>query len=52
MLRGEVHIESGQLIGVGTQEVISLPPELSDLDNTDFSHPYYWSAFTLIGSPW
>jgi filamentous hemagglutinin family protein len=52
MLRGEVYIDSGQLIGVGTQEVISLPPELSDLDKTDFSHPYYWSAFTLIGSPW
>ncbi|ACK70074.1 filamentous hemagglutinin family outer membrane protein [Gloeothece citriformis PCC 7424] len=32
-------------------------PDSSDNDNTaeqpiDFSHPFYWSSFTLIGSPW
>ena len=21
-------------------------------DDLSFSHPYYWSAFTLVGSPW
>ena len=31
----------------------ALGAELSDaLSQKDLSHPYYWSAFTLIGSPW
>ncbi len=21
-------------------------------DNSDYTHPYYWSAFTLVGNPW
>ena len=21
-------------------------------DNADYTHPYYWSAFTLVGNPW
>ena len=25
---------------------------LEALGDRDFSHPYYWSAFTLVGSPW
>jgi filamentous hemagglutinin family protein len=25
---------------------------LEDFSDRDFSHPYYWSAFTLVGSPW
>ncbi|MEM8639823.1 MAG: CHAT domain-containing protein [Cyanobacteria bacterium P01_G01_bin.54] len=29
-----------------------LPPGLADYPNIDLSHPYYWSAFTLVGSPW
>lgn len=52
MLRGQVRVESGRLVGNAVTEGVALPPALSDLDNTDFSHPYYWSAFTLIGSPW
>ena len=28
----------------------SIPPELTA--PTDFSHPYFWSGFTLVGSPW
>ncbi len=20
--------------------------------STDFSHPYYWAGFTIIGNPW
>ncbi len=36
----------------------SLPLDLSSqslleqLSDRDFSHPYYGSAFTLVGSPW
>ena len=25
---------------------------MGTLEKRDFSHPYYWSSFTLIGSPW
>jgi CHAT domain-containing protein len=26
--------------------------ERSRSDNADYTHPYYWSAFTLVGNPW
>jgi CHAT domain-containing protein len=50
MLRGELRLEQGELRGPGLQGSIPLPPELQQ--NQDFSHPYYWAAFTMIGSPW
>ena len=52
MIRGEVRVEGGQLRGSGVRGSIPLPPELADANNTNLSHPYYWSAFTTIGSPW
>jgi len=50
LLRGEVSIADGQLRS--TQGNISLPPELARLRNSRLTHPYYWSAFTMIGNPW
>ncbi len=50
MLRGEVRIEEGQLV-TGDQR-IPLPPELEQGENRNYTHPYYWSAFTLVGNPW
>jgi CHAT domain-containing protein len=54
MLTGQIRIENGAILGAG--DAIALPPSiLSDFahqTNQDFSHPYYWAAFTLIGSPW
>jgi CHAT domain-containing protein len=53
MLRAEVKIEDGQLRGSGQRGgVLMLPPALAHIVNADLSHPYYWSAFTAIGSPW
>lgn len=52
MLRGNVVIEEGQLRGSGTQSGVSLPPQLAELGQVDLSHPYYWSGFMMIGSPW
>jgi len=50
MLRGEVKLQGGQLITPDGN--IPLPPELARLGDKTLTHPYYWSAFTMIGSPW
>ena len=50
MIRGEVRIEKGQLITPNF--TIPLPPQLAELPDKELTHPYYWSAFTLVGSPW
>jgi CHAT domain-containing protein len=31
---------------------ISLPEGFNTTFNNDFSHPYYWSGFTMVGNPW
>jgi len=50
MLGGKVRLEAGKLITTGSR--FPLPPELAQLGDRDLSHPYYWSAFTMIGNPW
>jgi CHAT domain-containing protein len=52
MLHGKVTIENGELRGSNTRGVISLPPSLNSSNSRSLSHPYYWSGFTMIGSPW
>lgn len=52
MIQGRLKIESGQLRGSGMRSSVALPQKLSSLTNTNLSHPYYWSGFTMIGSPW
>lgn len=49
MLRGEVRLEDGQLI-LSEGSRVPLSPELAALGNRTLSHPFYWSAFTLIGN--
>ncbi|MGD1937343.1 MAG: CHAT domain-containing protein [Cyanophyceae cyanobacterium] len=52
MLRGEVTIRNGQLQSV-SQRAVPLPSAIiENSQNIDFTHPYFWSGFTLIGSPW
>ncbi len=50
MLRGQVTIKGGELRGV--RGGIPLPPVITQRGDQILSHPYYWAAFTLIGSPW
>ncbi|NJN85048.1 MAG: CHAT domain-containing protein [Leptolyngbyaceae cyanobacterium SL_7_1] len=50
MLSGQVYIEKGQLYNSHGQ--LPLPSELGQIERLDFSSPYYWAAFTLVGSPW
>ena len=51
LLNGDVRVENGQLI---TSELtFPLPRELAEqIPDRDFSHPYFWSAFSLVGNPW
>jgi len=50
MIKGQVRLGGGQLEGTG--EKLPLPPELEEQGDRTFNHPYYWAAFTMIGSPW
>jgi CHAT domain-containing protein len=51
MIQGDIQIQAGSLVWSGGS--IPLPPELVAAVTTDgFEHPYFWSAFTVIGSPW
>ncbi|MEL6352607.1 MAG: CHAT domain-containing protein [Cyanobacteria bacterium J06627_28] len=52
MLRGETRVESGLLLNESTRSTVNLPAGISNLESPDLSHPYYWSGFTMIGSPW
>ncbi|HIK11258.1 MAG TPA: CHAT domain-containing protein, partial [Oscillatoriaceae cyanobacterium M33_DOE_052] len=53
MIRGELQVSAGELRSSGgTRGALALPPELSEVENSNLSHPYYWAGFTMIGSPW
>ncbi len=50
MIQQKVRFDEGQLITSANS--LSLPPELEELDDLKMSHPFFWSGFNLIGSPW
>ena len=50
MLKGEVRLQGGKV--VTSRGSFPLPPALAQLANKDLTHPYYWSAFTMVGNPW
>jgi CHAT domain-containing protein len=50
MLKGQVRLEGGKLRTPNAE--IPLPPDLVALGDQKLEHPYYWSAFTMIGNPW
>ncbi|WP_293330397.1 CHAT domain-containing protein [Microcoleus sp. CAWBG58] len=52
MLRGEVRLQDGYLVRSGNNQPLPLPAELTARGDRNLSHPYYWAAFTMIGSPW
>lgn len=50
LLRGEARFEEGSLISRGL--TVPLTPDLTLASDRALTHPYYWSGFTLVGSPW
>ncbi len=51
LIKGNVGIRNGTIYGANN-EALAFIPELEQSGSWDFSHPFYWSAFTMIGSPW
>lgn len=49
-LKGDIRLEDGKL--ATTRGNVTLPPVLARLGNKNINHPYFWSAFTMIGNPW
>ena len=50
MIRGEVRLEDGKLLNSATR--VAVPRNLAISSTADFSHPYHWGAYSLVGSPW
>ncbi|MEO1682734.1 MAG: CHAT domain-containing protein [Cyanobacteria bacterium J06631_12] len=50
LLRGDTRIEDNLLITQGSETAI--PSELVSQGEASFSHPFFWSGFTLVGNPW
>ncbi|MEO0868207.1 MAG: CHAT domain-containing protein, partial [Cyanobacteria bacterium J06642_11] len=51
MLRGHVGIRNGTVYS-NRDQTIGYLPSLAASGNWNFSHPAYWSGFTIIGNPW
>lgn len=51
LVKRQVYLENGELRGIDPNRGIPLPPA-SVIRDRDFSHPYYWASFTMIGNPW
>jgi len=47
-----LRLEGGRLRGTSRGAGVELPESLQKFADTKFVHPYYWSAFVMIGSPW
>jgi CHAT domain-containing protein len=49
MLKGEIRVEQGQL-RLSEQMRVPLPAALANIKQLDFRHPYFWSAFQIVGN--
>ena len=50
LMTGETRIENGNLIT--SRGEIDLPDEWNLPDEATLDHPFFWSAFTMVGNPW
>jgi CHAT domain-containing protein len=51
LAKGTVYVDNNQILGVEPTG-ISLPTNTPDVRDRQFTHPYYWASFTMIGNPW
>lgn len=49
LLKEQVRVEGGQL-KLSDGRLIPLPPEIAARGDQILSHPYFWSAYTLVGN--
>ncbi|NEQ96212.1 MAG: CHAT domain-containing protein [Cyanothece sp. SIO2G6] len=52
LLQGNVRMEDDTLYIPGLSQGVQLPAGSSDITTAELAHPYYWSAFTIVGNPW
>jgi CHAT domain-containing protein len=52
MAQGKVTLKEGKVRGLSFTPALPLDPDAATLPDISLSHPYFWSAFTLVGSPW
>ena len=50
LLRGETRLENGHLLT--SKGEIALPSEWEIPRDATLTHPFFWSAFTMVGNPW
>ena len=50
MLQQEVFVEGNKVRGSAVE--VDLPETVFQTEAQNFSHPFYWAGFTLIGNPW
>jgi CHAT domain-containing protein len=50
MIQGKVKLTQGKL--ESSRGGMLLPLSLAEIGEPNLKHPYYWAAFTAIGSPW
>ncbi len=50
LLQRKIFVKNAQIQGLDFK--VDLTDIISETQTQDFSHPYYWAGFTLIGNPW
>lgn len=51
MLQGDLQFAEGTLYGLDDAALAHFP-DLEHHGRWNFEHPFYWSTYTLVGSPW
>ena len=50
LLQEKVFVEQSQIKGLEVE--VNLPEISLPEQEQDFTHPFYWAGFTVIGNPW
>ncbi|MDX2232290.1 MAG: CHAT domain-containing protein [Leptolyngbyaceae cyanobacterium bins.349] len=50
LLRGTAQFDQPTVRSLQRKQLLS--PSATQIQSSQFSHPFYWSAFSLVGNPW